>query len=57
MRLLLQIIFLIVIILGINNIFNYFENQKSTQQGMQAINQTTQACTIDLQNNKNVICD
>ena len=57
MKLLLQIIFLIIIILGMGNIYKYFERQKSMHDNMQAINMQVDACTIDLQYNNDTICD
>lgn len=57
MRLLLQVIFLIIFILGACKVYNYFENQKSMHDVMQAINMQVDACTIDMQKNKSVICD
>ena len=57
MRLLLQVIFLIIVILGACNVYNYFMKQKSMHDTIQAINMQVDACTIDMQKNKNILCD
>ena len=57
MRLLLQVIFLIIVILGACKVYNYFENQKNMHDTIQAINMQVDACTIDMQHDKNILCD
>ena len=52
-KFILVLIFVFVLI-GYNEVTRF---NRETTQSIKAINETTQACTIDMQNNKDLICD
>ena len=54
MKKVLFILLFVFILIGINEI-RQFNNE--TQQSIKALNDTVQACTIDMQKDKNIICD
>lgn len=54
-NILLIVIVAMVACISIVVCLNRYNN--TTKQGMQAINQTTQACTIDMQYDSDIICD
>lgn len=52
------LLIVIVALIACTSIVMYLNRYNNiTKQGMQAINQTTQACTIDVQYDNDIICD
>ena len=54
MKRFILILILVFVLIGYNEVTRF---NRETTQSIKALNETTQACTIDMQKDKGLICD